>query len=99
LNNNTYPNNAVNFQDTDNDWNNVNGNLDQYATDAHFGMEKTYDFYDSIYNLNSIDGNGTALYGFVHFGNNYFNAFWDASGMYFGDGDGLPLTTLDNTGH
>lgn len=103
LNSGTNYNNAVNFQDADNVWNNVNGNLDQYATDAHYGMEKTYDFYDSVYNRNSIDGNGFKLFGFVHYGNNFFNAFWDSQEMTFGDGDpyygATPLTTLDITGH
>ncbi len=103
LNNSTYYNNAVNFQDADNVWNNVNANLDQYATDSHYGMEKTYDFYDSVYNRNSIDDNGFELFGFVHYDNNFFNAFWDGQEMTFGDGDPFygvtPLTTLDITGH
>ena len=31
---------AVDFTDADNNWNNVNPQLDQYATDAHWGAEK-----------------------------------------------------------
>ncbi|MBK7854453.1 MAG: PepSY domain-containing protein [Bacteroidetes bacterium] len=36
---------AVDFTDTDNYWNNVNANKDQYACDAHLATEKTYDFF------------------------------------------------------
>ncbi|HYV94051.1 MAG TPA: M4 family metallopeptidase [Chitinophagales bacterium] len=99
MNNSYYNNGAVNFQDADNNWNNINADLDQYATDSHYGMEKTYDLYDSVYNRNSIDDNGFELFGYVHYGNNYFNAFWDGQEMTFGDGYGSPLTTLDITGH
>ncbi len=51
---------AVNFTDADNSWNNVNAAKDQYATDAHWGAEMTYDFYKTIFNRNSIDNNGFA---------------------------------------
>ena len=37
-------NNATDFTDTDNNWNNVNTALDQYATDAHWGAEKNIRF-------------------------------------------------------
>ena len=40
---------AVDFFDTDNVWNNVNANLDQYATDAHWGTEMFYDYLDSVF--------------------------------------------------
>ncbi|MBK7852727.1 MAG: hypothetical protein IPJ66_16765 [Bacteroidetes bacterium] len=46
------------FLDTDNYWNNVNAQLDEYASDAHWGAEKTYDFYSVKFSRNSIDGNG-----------------------------------------
>ena len=94
---------AVDFTDTDNNWNNVNTTKDQYATDAHWGAEKTYDFYKTFFNRNSIDGNGFAIKSYVHYSNNYFNAFWDGSRMTYGDGsstDGFkPLTALDVCGH
>jgi len=94
---------AVNFTDADNYWNNVNKNLDQYATDAHWGAEKTYDFYLLKFKRNSIDGNGFALNSYVHYSRNYFNAFWDGSRMTYGDGSSTdghkPLTALDVCGH
>ena len=81
----------------------MNPAQDQYATDAHLGLEKTYDLYDSTYGRNSLDGNGIELFGYVHYDNNLVNANWDGFEMNFGDGDlsqGItPLTTLDITGH
>jgi bacillolysin len=95
--------NAIDFTDADNNWNNVNANKDQYATDAHWGAEKTYDYYLTKYGRNSIDNAGFAILSYVHYGVNYFNAFWDGSRMTYGDGgaaDGnKPLTSLDVCGH
>jgi Zn-dependent metalloprotease len=93
---------ASNFTDADNYWNNASAQQDQYATDAHFGLEKTYDLYKNAYNRNSLDDDGLELYAYVHFDNYFVNAFWDGTSMNFGDGDGggiTPLTTLDITGH
>lgn len=94
---------AVDFTDADNTWNNVNKAKDQYATDAHWGAEKTYDFYKEKFGRNSIDGKGFPLKSYVHYSRNYFNAFWDGSRMTYGDGsstDGFkPLTAIDVCGH
>lgn len=96
-------NKAVDFTDADNYWNNVNTAMDQYATDAHWGAEKTYDFYKNVFSRNSIDNNGFAIKSYVHYSRNYFNAFWDGSRMTYGDGSSLyvkkPLTALDVCGH
>ena len=94
---------AVDFTDADNNWNNVNTNKDQYATDAHWGAEMTYDFYKNKFGRNSIDGAGFAIKSYVHYSTNYFNAFWDGTRMTYGDGsstdNNLPLTALDVCGH
>ncbi|MBL7728994.1 MAG: M4 family metallopeptidase, partial [Dinghuibacter sp.] len=94
---------AVDFTDADNVWDNANANLDQYATDAHWGTEKTYDYFLLKHGRNSIDNAGMALNSYVHYGNSYFNAFWDGSRMTYGDGDAAhgnkPLTSLDVCGH
>ncbi len=96
-------NRAVDFTDTDNSWNNVNSALDQYATDAHWGAEKTYDFYLQNFNRNSIDNAGFAIKSYVHYSRSYFNAFWDGSRMTYGDGSSTdnnkPLTAIDVCGH
>ena len=98
MNQGTSYGNAVDFTDGDNFWNNTS-NLDNYATDAHWGAEMTYDYFFSMFNRNSIDGNGFALVSYVHYGNNYSNAFWDGQRMTYGDGNNNPFTALDITGH
>ncbi len=92
---------AVDFTDTDNNWNNANSNKDQYATDAHWGTEMTYDYYLNVHSQNSIDGNGFKLRNYVHYRVNYVNAFWDGTRMTYGDGNSsyTPLTSLDIIGH
>jgi Zn-dependent metalloprotease len=95
--------NVVNtdFTDADNFWNNVNANQDEYATDAHWGAEMTYDFYYLNFNRNSIDNAGQKLLSYVHYDVDYTNAFWDGTSMTYGDGAGVytPLTSLEITGH
>jgi bacillolysin len=94
---------AVDFTDADNNWNNVNAAKDEYATDAHWGAEMTYDYYLQKHNRNSINDSGMALNSYVHYSSAYFNAFWDGSRMTYGDGDAAhgnkPLTSLDVCGH
>ncbi len=102
LNNTSNYGAAVDFIDFDNNWNNVNASMDQYATDAHWGAEMTYDYFDQVHNRNSIDGNGFMLKSYVHYNTGYNNAFWDGQRMTYGDGNGVvfnPLTDLDITGH
>ncbi|MBI3234108.1 MAG: M4 family metallopeptidase, partial [Bacteroidetes bacterium] len=93
---------AVDFTDTDTTWDNVNANYDEYATDAHFGSQMTYDFYKKSFNRNSIDNSGFKLKSYIHYSNNYVNAFWNGSYMTYGDGNGstvYPLVSLDIAGH
>jgi len=91
---------AVDFTDTDNNWNNVNAQMDEAAGDAHWGAEMTYDYYFINHARNSIDGNGFALYSYVHYDQAYGNAFWDGTVMTYGDGDNNnPFCALDICGH
>ncbi len=77
--------------------------------DAHWGMEKTLDFYKNVLNRNSYDGNGATIYQFV-------NPFLPSQGlpnqslacseapfcMVYGLGDGVtnrPLVSLDVMAH
>jgi Zn-dependent metalloprotease len=92
---------ATDFTDTNNNWNNINANQDEVATDAHWGAQKTYDFFNTTYGRNSIDNAGFALYSYVHYDVGLVNAFWDGQEMSYGDGDANrpPLTALDITGH
>lgn len=93
---------AVDFTDSDNYWNNFNANKNEVATDAHWGTESTYDYFFYKFNRNSINNNGFKLMSYVHYGNNYVNAFWDGQRMTYGDGNGTtinPLTALDIIAH
>ncbi len=93
---------AVDFTDGDNYWNNFNTNKDEVATDAHWGTEMTYDYYYTKFNRNSIDNLGFKLRSYVHYDDNYVNAFWDGQRMTYGDGNGTsigPLTAIDIAAH
>jgi len=100
---------ATEFTDNDNNWNNVNAELDQYATDAHFATMSTYDYFFNVHGRNSIDGSGYQLWSFIHFNlieygyTSNMNAFWNGQWMTYGDGDSengiTPLTTVDICGH
>ncbi|MFA5194974.1 MAG: M4 family metallopeptidase, partial [Bacteroidales bacterium] len=91
---------AVDFTDSDNYWDNVNAQIDEAATDAHWGAEMTYDYYMQHHSRNSIDGDGFALISYIHYDNEYANAFWDGEKMTYGDGENNnPFTTLDICGH
>lgn len=102
LNNTTNYASAVDFVDTDNNWVGLTPAFDQYALDAHFGAEMTYDYYLNTHSRNSIDGSGFALISYVHYDVGYDNAFWNGNEMTYGDAGGppnSPLTTLEITGH
>ena len=91
---------ATDFTDADNNWNLTT--MDQYAYDAHFGSEATYDFYFSHYGRNSYDNLGAQINAYVHYSVGYVNAFWDGTEMTYGDGDGTnytPLTSIEVVGH
>src|SRR5262249_708616 len=77
---------------------------DSAVNQAYDGLGATYNFYWTVFQRDSIDGQGMALFGLVHYGQNYDNAFWDnAAHMFFGDGDGTLLTQttagIDVMGH
>jgi Zn-dependent metalloprotease len=92
---------SVDFIDTDNNWNNINAQQDEVATDAHWGTEKTYDYFYINHGRNSIDNNGFKLISYVHYDVDFVNAFWDGYRMTYGDGSGsyTPFTALDICGH
>lgn len=94
----TYVN--TDFTDTDNNWN--PGAPDNAALDAHWGTEKTYDYYFNTHGRNSYNNAGAVLRSYVHYSSGYNNAFWNGSVMTYGDGDGStfsPLTELDIVAH
>src|SRR5262245_7412833 len=77
---------------------------DQAVNQAYDGLGATYVYYWTVFQRDSIDGQGLPLLGLVHYGSNYDNAFYDGAGhMFFGDGDGRILTQttagIDVIGH
>lgn len=98
-------------------WNDGQGNSGTYeianvknpALDAHWSMERTYDFYSQVLDRKSYDGKGSAI-------SNYVNGTWPVMRtqnnaaaltfpyfqMVYGLGDGVtvnPLVSLDVVGH
>ena len=61
---------------------------------AFDGFGATREFYKRVYDRNSLDDRGMRLDGFVHYDQNFNNAFWDGQEMIFGDGDGIMFTDL-----
>lgn len=95
---------AVEFTDNDNNWSAAefdNALFDNAALDAHWGVEKTYDYFKTTFNRNSYDNAGAILKSYIHYGNAYENAGWSGTEMIYGDGASTfkPLTAFDVTAH
>ncbi|MFD9480167.1 MULTISPECIES: M4 family metallopeptidase [Streptomyces] len=67
---------------------------DKSVNQAFEALGLTRDFYKEAFQRDSIDGRGMRMDGFVHFGENVGNAFWDGRRMLFGDGDGVEFGDL-----
>jgi Zn-dependent metalloprotease len=76
---------------------------DTTVDEAYDGLGTTFDFFEQIFDRNSIDDSGMPLDATVHFGQDYNNAFWNSVQMVFGDGDGQLFNrftiALDVIGH
>lgn len=59
------------------------------ALDAHWGMEKTYDYFLNVHNRDSYDGMGGEMIAYVHFALGWPNAFWSNNSLKLGDGNGI----------
>lgn len=97
LNNGTSYGAATDFTSATSDF-----TADGTGVEAHYASEKTYDYFLSNHGRNSYDNAGAVLKSYVHYSNNYVNAFWNGSVMTYGDGNGgsiTPLVTLDICGH
>jgi Zn-dependent metalloprotease len=71
---------------------------DVAVNQAYDGSGTTFDFYEQVFNRNSVDGQGLELVSSVHFETSYDNAFWDGSQMVYGDGDGQMFKAGSFTG-
>lgn len=89
------------FQHSDTLWDITNSTMDEAAIDAHWGAEKTYDYYLDKHNRDSYDNMGTLMLSFVHYDLNWSNAQWTGDRMQYGDGsvNGNPYLAIDIVGH
>lgn len=93
------------YVDNNNDWNNVNATLDEFATDVHFGAEATYDFFFNNFGRDSYDGAGGIITSYVNDVSVGVNAYWSggpANEMHYGNGDAtdyFPVASLEVAGH
>ncbi|HJV22198.1 MAG TPA: M4 family metallopeptidase, partial [Holophagaceae bacterium] len=73
------------------------------GVDAAWGLQRTWDFYQSVMGRNGIDDQGTSVIMRTHFLPAYPNAFWSDRDFAMTFGDGGPvfksLTQLDVVGH
>lgn len=99
--NGTNYNNAIDLFDDDNFWDIMDTAYVTGALDAHWGAEKTFEYFNTLFGRSSFDDQGSPLISFVNYGNSYFNAFWNGSVMTYGAGPGnnSPLTGMDVCGH
>ena len=100
MNGQTNVTDATDFIDDDNDWDLNNSEWDNAALDAHWGAEKTYDYFKETFNRNSLDNEGKALISYIHFDDSsYANAFWNGEAAFYGDDLGRPFSSLDIVAH
>lgn len=92
------------YFDADNHWDNVNASNDQFAGDAHFGVETAYDFFHDHFGRDSYDNNGGVIRSYINDVNISLNASWlggTENAMYYGNGnsDYFPFVSLEIIGH
>jgi thermolysin len=90
------------FSDYDDVWGDgTEWNRQTAGVDAHFGMTRTWDYFQTRHARTGIDGCGGQTFSAVHYGSNMANAFYSGGGMYFGDGDyySSPWVSLDIVAH
>lgn len=77
---------------------------DSVAIDAHWAGAAVYDYWLTVQGRHSWDDLDGILLQYIHYSNNFNNAFWDGTEMTYGDGSGCssgftPLMSLDVTAH
>lgn len=76
---------------------------DAAIDEAYDAAGTTYDFYQEVFQRNSMDNSGLRLDSTVRYSQKYDNAFWNGSQMVYGEGDGQLFQRftkcLDVVGH
>lgn len=75
---------------------------DRTEMSAAVNFDHVQQYYANVHGRSSYDDNGGMANTYVHYSNNYNNAFWDGSAFWFGNGDGIifdSLAVLDVCAH
>ena len=76
---------------------------DVCVNEAYDYSGATWDFYNQVFDRNSVDDRGMRLDSSVHYSTQFDNAFWNGAQMVYGDGDGVIFQRftkcLDVIGH
>ncbi|NOK10681.1 M4 family metallopeptidase [Corallococcus exercitus] len=78
-------------------WEGDPAHADAVVNNNYNHLGTVYDCYSSLFGRDSIDNAGATLKSFVHYSNNYVNAYWDGTQMVYGDGDGVNASNLANS--
>jgi len=62
-------------------------NEDPTATDVFWATQKTYEYFLNTHDRDGIDDNNLPMYSWVHYSDDFANAFWNGNWMTYGDGD------------
>ena len=87
------------YYDSDNIWNNAN---QRSACEAHWALEKTYDYFLVEHSWQGYDGNGSKFIAWVNVRSNWNNIVGGGGEIYSGEGDGInygPFTAIDVVAH
>ena len=93
---------GVIFTDYDDVWGDgTEWNRQTAGVDAHFGMTRTWDYFQSRHARCGMNNGCAQTFSAVHYGTNMANAFYTGGGMYFGDGDAYsnPWVSVDVVAH
>ena len=66
---------------------------DPAVNEAFDGADKTYRFYQDVFQRQSVDGKGLQLVSSVHYGQDFDNALWNGAQMIYGDGSGQVIAS------
>lgn len=105
MNEGTNYNSAVDFTDNDNDWTAAeydNTDKDDIAAEAMWAFQEIYEYWSEVHNRDSYDGSGALQKVYVHYDQDYDNAYWNGSVFTFGDGSDTyfdALASLDVSAH
>ena len=90
------------FTDYDDVWGDyTEWNRQTAGVDAHFGMTRTWDYFQTRHARCGMNNGCAQTFSAVHYGYEMANAFYYAGGMYFGDGDAYssPWVSIDIVAH